>query len=165
VILYYLEEKPGLDLRLERSSDGASGYDVQAAIDMPREIAPGGRWLGSTGLYLAMPKGVEAQVRSRSGMALHHGIFVLNAPGTIDSDYRGECRVLLQNADRERPYVVHPGDRIAQIVFAPTMQLFATRGYRDSVMAPHFWEPYRVESKDKLGITDRGASGHGSTGR
>lgn len=153
MIKYFLENP---DHRLERRSAGASGYDLMADCSRDQiEISPGQRWLVSTGLYLDMPIGVEAQVRSRSGLSLDHGVIVLNAPGTIDSDYRGEVKVLLFNAGAERVRIV-PGQRIAQLVFAP-------------VIVPGIdWsfpmEPTRVSSRDELSWTERGSGGHGSTG-
>lgn len=100
---------------------GAVGLDLCAAIeaDAPLTIAPGARELIGTGWAIAVPDGFEGQVRPRSGLALKHGITVLNSPGTIDPDYRGELRVLLINHGRE-PFVITRGDRIAQLVIAPT---------------------------------------------
>ena len=96
-------------------SDGASGMDLPAAVPEPVVIAPGTIELVPTGFAVAVPQGFEAQVRSRSGMALKHGVFVLNSPGTIDSDYRGEVGVILANLGRE-PFTVTRGDRVAQLV-------------------------------------------------
>ena len=98
-------------------SDGAAGMDLLAAVpeDVPLGLAPGARALVPTGLALELPTGVEAQVRPRSGLALRHGITVLNAPGTIDSDYRGEVQVLLVNLG-EAPFAIERGERIAQLV-------------------------------------------------
>lgn len=98
-------------------SDGASGMDLPAAVPEPVNIAPGTIELVPTGFAVAVPRGYEAQVRSRSGMALKHGVFVLNSPGTIDSDYRGEVGVILANLGRE-PFTVARGDRVAQLVVA-----------------------------------------------
>jgi dUTP pyrophosphatase len=95
----------------------SSGMDLHAAVQEAVLIEPGQRQLVPTGLCLAMPPGVEGQVRPRSGLAMEHGVTVLNAPGTIDADYRGEIKVLLVNLGR-RPYKVCRGDRIAQIVFS-----------------------------------------------
>ena len=96
-------------------SDGASGMDLPAAVPESIAIAPGAIELVPSGFAVAVPHGYEAQVRSRSGMALKHGVFVLNSPGTIDSDYRGEIGVILANLGRES-FVVSRGDRIAQLV-------------------------------------------------
>jgi dUTP pyrophosphatase len=95
---------------------GAAGMDLQAAVDEPFVLLPGKRALLPTGLQLSLPAGVEAQVRPRSGLAIKHGISVLNSPGTIDADYRGEIKIILANLG-EDPFVVRRGDRIAQLVF------------------------------------------------
>lgn len=121
---------------------GAAGMDVLAAEDV--DLAPGGRHAVATGLALAIPDGFEVQVRPRSGLALKHGITVPNTPGTIDSDYRGELKVILINHGTE-PFPIRRGDRIAQLVLAPV-----TRAA---------WE--EVDSLDE---TERGAGGFGSTG-
>jgi dUTP pyrophosphatase len=107
-------------------------------------LAPGARWPVATGLALAIPHGYEIQVRPRSGLALKHGISVPNAPGTIDSDYRGELKVILINHG-QTPFEVRRGDRIAQLVFAPVVQAS--------------W--LKVDDLDE---TERGAGGFGSTG-
>jgi dUTP pyrophosphatase len=100
-----------------RATEGASGFDLHACLEEPMTLEAG-RWaLVPTGLLLAIPPGHEGMVRARSGLALRHGIGILNGPGTIDSDYRGEVGVLLMNWGPE-PYQLRPGDRIAQIVFA-----------------------------------------------
>jgi dUTP pyrophosphatase len=120
---------------------GAAGLDLMAAVpaNAPIVIAPGGRAAIPTGLALALPAGVEGQIRSRSGLALHHGVTVLNSPGTIDADYRGEVHVILANF-RNAPFTVERGARIAQLVFAPIVQVNlhevasfddTTRGVRD----------------------------------
>ena len=98
-------------------SSGAAGLDLPAAVAVPVTIAPGAIKLVPTGFAIAVPEGYEAQVRSRSGMALKHGVFVLNSPGTIDSDYRGEVGVILANLGRE-PFTIARGDRVAQLVVA-----------------------------------------------
>jgi dUTP pyrophosphatase len=98
-------------------SAGAAGLDLSAAIDAPIVIAPGRRAAIPTGLAFALPPGIEGQIRPRSGLALHHGVTVLNSPGTIDPDYRGELHVVLANFGGE-PFVVERGARIAQLVFA-----------------------------------------------
>ena len=123
---------------------GAAGMDLTAALDAPLTLAPGGRALVPTGLEIALPAGYEAQVRPRSGLALKHGVTVLNSPGTVDSDYRGEIGVVLINLG-EAPFTVTRGDRIAQLVVAP-------------VMHAH-WDEVSV-----LSATARGRGGYGSTG-
>jgi dUTP diphosphatase len=127
-------------------SDLASGLDLTAALpaDAPVRIAPGARALIATGIALALPAGVEGQVRPRSGLALASGVTVLNSPGTIDADYRGEVQVILINFGSD-VFVVERGARIAQLVFAATMRAILSE----------------VES---LGETTRGAGGFGSTG-
>ena len=126
---------------------GSAGMDLRAAVpeDQPMTLAPGQRALVPTGLKIAVPLGFEAQVRARSGLALKHGIICPNAPGTIDSDYRGECGVILANIGHET-FVVRRGERIAQLVIA--------RHERAD------W--VEVEELDE---TARGAGGFGSTGR
>ncbi|MBQ9526088.1 MAG: dUTP diphosphatase [Fretibacterium sp.] len=125
------------------ATQGSAGVDLRASE--PCVIPPGGRALVPTGLRIALPEGYEAQVRPRSGLALKHGVTLLNSPGTIDSDYRGEIGVILINLGQE-PFSIQPGDRIAQRVFAPV-----TRGVWDEV--------------ETLDETERGAGGFGSTGR
>ncbi|MDT2020385.1 dUTP diphosphatase [Methylocella sp. CPCC 101449] len=136
----------GLDLPRYQSS-GAAGLDLVAAVaaDEPVSLAPGQRRLVPTGLSIALPDGYEAQVRPRSGLALKNGVTVLNAPGTVDSDYRGEIGVILINLG-EVPFVIARGDRIAQIVIAPVSQL-------------------EFEETSTLASSARGAGGFGSTGR
>lgn len=126
---------------------GSAGMDLRAAVpeDQPMTLAPGARALVPTGLKIALPLGFEAQVRARSGLALKHGIICPNAPGTIDSDYRGECGVILANISAE-PFVIRRGERIAQLVIA--------RHERAD------W--IEVETLDD---TARGTGGFGSTGR
>jgi dUTP pyrophosphatase len=121
---------------------GAAGMDVVSAEDVT--LAPGARHPVATGLAMAIPPGYEIQVRPRSGLALKHGISVPNTPGTIDSDYRGELKVILINLGSE-PFVIARGDRVAQLVLAPVVQ--AT------------WEEVA-----ELDATTRGAGGFGSTG-
>ena len=101
-------------------TDGAAGLDLQAWPEdgAPLPLPPGGRLLVGTGLQLSIPRGFEGQVRPRSGWALRHGVTVLNSPGTVDSDYRGEVKVLLVNHGQEE-VLVRPGDRIAQLVLCP----------------------------------------------
>ncbi|RUU21346.1 dUTP diphosphatase [Mesorhizobium sp. M7A.T.Ca.TU.009.01.3.2] len=127
-------------------STGAAGMDLRAAVpdDRPLLILPGKRALVPTGLILEIPEGMEGQVRPRSGLAFKHGLTVLNPPGTIDSDYRGEVKVLLINLGDE-DFAVTRGMRIAQIIFAAVAQ--AT-----------------VEERSLAGGTARGAGGFGSTG-
>ncbi len=108
----------GADLPLPAyATEHAAGMDLLAAVASPVTLAPGGRALIPTGIAIALPPGFEAQVRARSGLALRHGIAVLNAPGTIDADYRGEVGVILANLG-EAPFVVERGMRIAQMVVA-----------------------------------------------
>ncbi|MBR4066916.1 MAG: dUTP diphosphatase [Bacteroidaceae bacterium] len=122
----------------------SAGMDLRANIDQPIELQPLQRVLVPTGLFLALPKGFEAQVRPRSGLALKKGITVLNSPGTIDADYRGEVCVILVNLSNE-PFVIADGERIAQMVIARHEQI----------------EWREVEN---LGETERGAGGFGHTG-
>lgn len=119
-IVVQVQREPGCeDLPLPAyQTDGAAGMDLPAAVDDLVHLAPGERRLIPTGLRLAIPPGFEGQIRARSGLALRHGIAVLNAPGTIDSDYRGVVGVILANLGPE-PFVVRRGDRIAQLVIAP----------------------------------------------
>ncbi|APR76182.1 Deoxyuridine 5'-triphosphate nucleotidohydrolase [Minicystis rosea] len=123
---------------------GAAGIDLPAAVTEPTTIAPGARELIPTGWAVAIPSGYEGQVRPRSGLALRHGITVLNAPGTIDADYRGELKVLLVNHG-DAPFVVRRGDRIAQLVICPVLQV-------------------KLQLVDTLDATARGQGGYGSTG-
>ena len=125
-------------------TDGAAGMDLAAALAAPIVIERGARALVPTGWAMAIPEGFEGQVRPRSGLAWRHGITVLNSPGTIDSDYRGEVQVVLVNLGDE-PFTVRPGDRIAQLVIAPV-----ARATLDVVT--------------ELDATERGAGGYGSTG-
>lgn len=127
------------------SSAGAAGADVRAAVTEPLIIGPGARAAVATGLVFEIPDGYEVQVRPRSGLAISHGLTVVNAPGTIDSDYRGELRVLLVNLGSE-PVTVERGDRVAQLVIAP-------------VARAEFVE------HESLSLTERGEGGFGSTGR
>ena len=123
----------------------SAGMDLRANIDNPVTLRPMERRLIPTGLYIALPPGYEAQVRPRSGLALKHGVTVLNTPGTIDADYRGEIKVILVNLSNT-PFVINPGERIAQMVVA-----------RHEVVE---WEQV-----DVLDSTQRGQGGFGSTGR
>ncbi|MBR1509883.1 MAG: dUTP diphosphatase [Bacteroidales bacterium] len=123
----------------------SAGVDLKADIQEPIVLNPLQRTLVPTGLYIALPQGYEAQVRPRSGLALKHGITVLNSPGTIDADYRGQLQVILVNLS-DTPFTIAPGERIAQMVIAKHEQVE--------------WE--QVESLDE---TSRGAGGFGSTGK
>jgi dUTP pyrophosphatase len=127
-----------------RATPGAAGYDLCAAVRQDLVLAPGDRQLVPTGFCIAIPAGYEGQVRPRSGLALRHGILVPNAPGTIDSDYRGELKVILLNAG-EKPYVIQRGERIAQLVIA-------------AVTTAEFVEV------EQLDATQRGDGGFGHTG-
>lgn len=128
----------------EKQSEHSSGFDIKAYLDTALELQPGERRMISGGFSLEIPPGFEGQIRPRSGLALKHGITVLNAPGTIDSDYRGPVGVILYNAGTE-PFSVNPGDRIAQIVFAPVAQV-------------------SLLPSETISRTDRGLGGFGSTG-
>jgi dUTP pyrophosphatase len=124
---------------------GAAGMDVRANIIDPICVAPGERVLMPTGLYLEVPAGLECQVRPRSGLTLKKGITVLNTPGTIDSDYRGEVGVILINLSNEN-FTIEPNDRIAQLVFCPVIQV-------------------TLIETDALESSERGTGGFGSTGK
>ena len=125
-------------------SSHASGMDVRAALSKPLELQPGQRALIPTGFQMALPEGYEAQIRPRSGLAYKNGITMLNTPGTIDADYRGEVKVLAINHG-DKSFTVNHGDRIAQMVIAPVQQMF-------------------VEEVDDLPDSERGSGGFGSTG-
>ncbi|WP_158047905.1 dUTP diphosphatase [Skermanella pratensis] len=133
----------GLDLPAY-ATEHSAGMDLAAAVTDPVVLEPGARALIPTGFALALPDGYEAQVRPRSGLALRHGIGVLNSPGTIDADYRGEVGVILINHG-DRPFTIERGMRIAQLVVAPYSRVA--------------WS-----LADKLGASARGAGGFGSTG-
>jgi len=128
-------------------TQGAAGMDLRAALEEGSELTlqPGERILVPTGLCFGLPQGWEAQIRPRSGLAWKHGVTVLNSPGTIDSDYRGEVKVMLTNQGQE-PFIVERGDRIAQVVFAPAPQV-------------------SLVEVDSMGKTLRGSGGFGSTGK
>jgi len=147
--LHYVQihKLPGHDdVKLpEKMSSGASGYDLHAAVEEPVVLHPGERKLIPTGFALAMPEGLEAQIRPRSGLALKHGITCLNTPGTIDADYRGEVKVLLINLGQE-PFEIARNERIAQMVFQEV-------------------PPIRLEQVERLSETVRGAGGFGHTGK
>jgi len=124
---------------------GSAGCDLRAAVAEPLVLAPGARALVPTGIAVAIPEGHEGQVRMRSGLAIRHGLTLLNGPGTIDADYRGEIRVILANLGSE-PVTLARGDRIAQLVIAPVVRA-------------------RLERVDVLPSTERSGGGFGSTGR
>ena len=126
------------------ATEGAAGLDVRANITEPIVLAPLERLLIPTGLFVAIPLGYEIQIRPRSGMAFKHGITVLNTPGTIDADYRGEIKVLLVNLSNTS-FTIEPGERVAQMV-----------------LAKH--ETLSWKTTDILPSTERGAGGFGSTG-
>ncbi len=125
-------------------SPGASGADLMACIETDIVLKPGERSLIPTGIVLDIPRGLEAQVRPRSGLSVRHGVTVLNAPGTIDSDYRGEVKVILINLGKE-DFIIRPGDRIAQLVFAEVTRVAFRLG-------------------EAVSETKRGDGGFGSTG-
>ena len=128
-------------------TSGAAGMDLAACLDAPVCIPPGGTARVPTGLQIALPTAHEGQVRPRSGLAARHGVTVLNAPGTIDEDYRGEVQVLLINHGSEA-FTIESGDRIAQLIVAPVTQV----------------EIETVDNEAALGGTERGDGGFGSTG-
>jgi dUTP pyrophosphatase len=138
-----LPHSAGLELP-SYASAGAAGADLRAAVETALVLAPGERAAVPTGLILEIPSGWEGQVRPRSGLAIRHGLTVVNAPGTIDSDYRGELKVLLVNLGSEVA-TIRRGDRIAQLIVAPALRV-------------------RFTEADVLDTTDRGAGGFGSTG-
>lgn len=126
----------------QRATPGSAGFDLTASAEVV--LSPGQSALVPTGLALQVPRGVEGQIRPRSGLALRHRVTVLNSPGTVDSDFRGEIRVLLVNWGVAE-YRVEVGDRIAQVVFAPVLDV-------------------ALEAVEVLGESTRGAGGWGSTG-
>jgi dUTP diphosphatase len=134
----------GLELHAY-ATPGAAGCDLRAAVSEPLTLLPGGRALVPTGIAVAIPEGFEGQVRMRSGLAIRQGLTLLNGPGTVDSDYRGEVRIILANLGSE-PVTLARGERIAQLVFAPVVRAKLAR----------------VEA---LAPTERESSGFGSTGR
>ena len=144
VIPVRLLREGGGDLLPAYQTEGAAGMDLRAAVDGEVVLPPMGRALIPTGIAIALPVGVEAQVRPRSGLAARHGVTCLNSPGTIDSDYRGEIRVILVNLGSE-PFSVRRGDRIAQMVFAPVLRV-------------------SLRVVDDLDGTRRGEGGFGHTG-
>jgi dUTP pyrophosphatase len=146
VEILQLPHGEGLPLPAYQSTH-AAGLDLLAAVPeaTPMIIAPGKHALVPTGLSIALPLGYEAQVRPRSGLAFKHGVTVLNAPGTVDADYRGEVSVLLINHG-DAPFPIRRGERIAQMVIAPVVQV-------------------ELVPAVSLSATDRGSGGYGSTGR
>ena len=128
----------------EYQSKGSSGSDIFACLEAPVKLEPGDIALIPTGISIELPEGYEAQIRPRSGLALKYGITLLNTPGTIDSDYRGEIRIILANFGKE-PFVVENGVRIAQMVFC--------RAYRGDFI-----------EVDEISITERNDGGFGHTG-
>jgi dUTP pyrophosphatase len=144
VKLHILRLPHGLDLPLPSyATSGSAGMDLRSAENLM--LKSGARALVSTGIAIALPENFEAQVRPRSGLAVKHGVTVLNAPGTIDSDYRGEIKVPLINHGSE-DFVITRGDRIAQMVVAPVSTV-------------------QLEEVKNLDTTDRGAGGFGSSGQ
>ncbi len=140
-----LDHGAGLELP-SYETDQAAGMDLRAAIseDLPIALAPGMRKLVPTGLIIELPGGHEGQIRPRSGLALKHGVTVLNSPGTIDADYRGEVQILLINHGNE-PFIITRGIRVAQLIVAPVIQT-------------------QVVETEELSTTTRGGGGYGSTG-
>ncbi|MEX2588629.1 MAG: dUTP diphosphatase, partial [Chitinophagales bacterium] len=128
----------------EYKTSGSAGMDIRAFIDAPVELAPLERKLIKTGLFLELPENHEAQIRPRSGLAFKKGITVLNSPGTIDADYRGEVGIILVNLSNES-FTINDGERIAQMVIKPVNQ-------------------YKWEAVEVLETSERGAGGFGSTG-
>jgi dUTP pyrophosphatase len=126
-------------------TDGAAGMDLRASLTESLTLKPLERVLVPTGLFIELPQGLEAQIRPRSGLAFKHGLTVLNSPGTIDADYRGELKVLLVNLSNE-PFVVQNGERIAQLVIATYVRAH--------------WEAVK-----ELSVTERNEGGFGSTGK
>ncbi len=125
-------------------SDGAAGVDLSASIEKSVKILPWNKEIIPCGVSISMPTGLEAQIRPRSGLAFKHGITILNTPGTIDSDYRGEIRVVLINLSNKE-FIVHPKDRIAQMIFSNISRI-------------------TFKEVDDLDVTKRGTDGFGSTG-
>ena len=129
----------------EYATKGASGMDIRASLDIPLTLQPLERNLIPTGLFVEIPQGYEIQIRPRSGLAIKQGITCLNTPGTIDSDYRGEIKIILINLSSEEQ-VIHPGDRIAQMIIQKT-------------------ERAEFEQVEILNNTERAAGGFGHTGK
>jgi dUTP pyrophosphatase len=145
VVKIYLKEGAIMPMKQTRLS---AGYDIYACLNENIMIMPHERSLIPTGIKMQLPEGVEAQIRPRSGLALKHGITVLNSPGTIDADYRGEVGVILMNHGEE-PFVVHNHDRIAQMVIVKT----------------HDVSMISVDSESMLDSSERGEGGFGHTGK
>ena len=124
---------------------GSSGMDIRASLETPQTLQPFERALIPTGLFIELPAGYEAQIRPRSGLAIKHGITCLNSPGTVDSDYRGEIKIILMNLSGEEQ-VIHPGDRIAQMIFQKVERIT--------------WK-----ESDELQVTIRNTGGFGHTGK
>ena len=143
VPVIFIKRKEGAELPQYESS-GSAGMDLRAFIDGEVTIPPTGRVRIPTGLFVEIPPGFEAQVRPRSGLAARYGVTVLNAPGTIDSDYRGEVEVILVNLG-DGPFIVKNGDRIAQMLVSPVIRA-------------------EISEKGSLSETERGTGGFGSTG-
>ena len=129
----------------EYATKGASGMDIRASLDIPLTLQPLERNLVPTGLFVEIPQGYEIQIRPRSGLAIKQGITCLNTPGTIDSDYRGEIKIILINLSSEEQ-VIHPGDRVAQMIIQKT-------------------ERAEFEQVEILNNTERAAGGFGHTGK
>lgn len=145
ITLCWIDKDASADLSLPRyETKDAAGIDVSAAIQDPLTMHPGDRCLVGTGLAVAIPPGFEIQVRPRSGLAIKYGLTIINSPGTIDADYRGEIKIGLINLGQEN-YTIHRGDRIAQLIVAPVIQA-------------------RIILADSLDDTERGAGGFGHTG-
>jgi len=144
VPIHVLPHGEGLELPAY-ATPGSAGCDLRAAIAETLTLLPGGRTLVPTGLAVAIPEGYEGQVRMRSGLALDKGLSLLNGPGTVDSDYRGEIRLILANLGAE-PVTIARGDRMAQLVIAPVARA-------------------RLQKVDELPATSRHTGGFGSTGK
>jgi dUTP pyrophosphatase len=127
------------------ATEGSAGMDLRANLSAPVELQPLERHMVPTGIFIELPPGYEAQVRPRSGLAARHGITCLNSPGTVDSDYRGELKVILINLSSE-VQVLQPGDRIAQLVVCPVVRV-------------------NWEEVEEIGVTGRNAGGFGHTGK
>jgi len=142
-LVIYAQAEKGVELPAY-ASKGSSGADVRAYLVDSKELMPGEAALVPTGIFLEIPEGYEVQVRPRSGLALKHSLTVLNTPGTVDADYRGEVKVILINHGKE-PFTIEPGMRIAQWVVCPVIQA-------------------KYEKKELLSATSREAGGFGHTG-
>ncbi len=145
LVFCWLDDAVNADLPLPSyETEFAAGMDICAAVSAPVGLMPGERALISTGLTVAIPNGYEIQVRPRSGLAVKHGITILNSPGTIDSDYRGEIKIAIINLG-DQEYTINRGDRVAQLVVAPVIKA-------------------QTKVATKLDSTARGAGGFGHTG-